>query len=219
VENERDGLVVEQEGTIAEYHDLKEKIGVYEQDMKDVMNHPNYCLPFIQPGRLVRIKHENRLFDWGVVINFSKRLKPFVLSLFNYVLTSQSQEEDFKPQESYIVDVAMWIDASSVSSGQRIKQKDLPAILPGPAGINSKTGRMEVVPVIMSTVDGISQIRVPLPSDLKGAEQRLDLRKTVEEVKRRFPDGLPNLDPIKNMSITDESFRTLVKVLPTTYPY
>jgi ATP-dependent RNA helicase DOB1 len=108
----------------------------------------------------------------------------------------------------------MWIDASSVSSGQRIKQKDLPAIMPGPDGINSKTGRMEVVPVVMSTIDGISQIRVPLPSDLKGTEQRLDLRKTVEEVKRRFPDGLPNLDPINNMSITDESFRTLVKVCP-----
>jgi ATP-dependent RNA helicase DOB1 len=206
--------VVEQESTIAEYYDLKEKIGVYEQDMKDVMNHPNYCLPFIQPGRLVRIKHEKRLFDWGVVINFSKRLKPFVSFHLNSVLTSQSQEEDFKPQESYIIDVAMWIDASSVSSGQRIKQKDLPAIIPGPDGINSKMGRMEVVPVVMSTIDEISQLRVPLPGDLKGTEQRLDLRKTVEEVKRRFPDGLPNLDPIKNMSITDESFRTLVKVCP-----
>jgi len=108
----------------------------------------------------------------------------------------------------------MWLDASSVSSGARLKQKDLPTIMAGPVGINSKTGRMEVVPVTMATIDAISQIRIQLPSDLKSAEQRLDLRKTVEEVKRRFPDGLPTLDPIKNMSITDESFRTLVKVLP-----
>jgi ATP-dependent RNA helicase DOB1 len=78
MEKERDGMVVEQESTIAEYYDLKEKIAVYEQDMKDVMNHPNYCLQFIQPGRLLRIKHEKRLFDWGVVITFHKRLKPFV---------------------------------------------------------------------------------------------------------------------------------------------
>jgi len=81
MEKEREKSVVEQESTIAEYYDLKEKIAVYEQDMKDVMNHPNYCLPFIQPGRLIRIKHEKRLFDWGVVINFSKRLKPFVYPL------------------------------------------------------------------------------------------------------------------------------------------
>lgn len=107
----------------------------------------------------------------------------------------------------------MWIDGSSVSPGARLKQKDLPAIIPGPVGINSKTGRMEVVPVTMATIDAISQIRIQLPSDLKSTEQRLDLRKAVEEVKRRFPDGLPPLDPIKNMSITDESFRRLVKVL------
>ena len=57
--------MVEQENVIAEYYDLKEKIAVYEQDMKDVMNHPNYCLSFIQPGRLVRIKHDKRLYRLG----------------------------------------------------------------------------------------------------------------------------------------------------------
>jgi ATP-dependent RNA helicase DOB1 len=110
--------------------------------------------------------------------------------------------------------VALWIDASSNSDGARIKQKDLPAIIPGPAGINFKTGRMEVVPVTMATIDAISQVRIPLPNDIKATEQRLDLRKTIQEVKRRLPDGLPHLDPIKDMSITDESFRTLVKVSP-----
>jgi ATP-dependent RNA helicase DOB1 len=78
LETERDGMKVEQENLIAEYHDLKEKIGMYEQDMKDVMNHPNYCLPFLQPGRLIRIRSEKTVFDWGVVINYNKRIKPFV---------------------------------------------------------------------------------------------------------------------------------------------
>lgn len=78
LETERDGMEVEQENVIAEYYDLKEKIAVYEQDMKDVMNHPNYALPFMQPGRLVKIRHENTLFDWGVVVNYNKRIKPFV---------------------------------------------------------------------------------------------------------------------------------------------
>jgi ATP-dependent RNA helicase DOB1 len=71
-------MVIEQEAVIAEYYDLKEKIDGFEQDMKDVMNHPNYCLAFIQPGRLVRIKHDKTLFDWGVVVNYNKRLKSFV---------------------------------------------------------------------------------------------------------------------------------------------
>lgn len=86
MEGERDGIVVEQENVIAQYYDLKEKIAVYEQDMKDVMNHPNYCLPFIQPGRLVRIKHDKKLYDWGVVVNYNKRIKPFVRHLKSYLM-------------------------------------------------------------------------------------------------------------------------------------
>jgi ATP-dependent RNA helicase DOB1 len=96
-----------------------------------------------------------------------------------------------------------------------VKQSDLAAVAPGPAGINPKEGRLEIVPVTMTTIDATSSIRVQLPKELKTMDQRIDLRKTVEEVKRRFPDGIPHLDPIKNMGITDESFKTLVKVTPS----
>jgi ATP-dependent RNA helicase DOB1 len=110
----------------------------------------------------------------------------------------------------------MWLDANALAfkNAPRIKQSDLAGITPGPAGVNGKEGRMEVVPVTLATVDTISSLRVKLPSDLKTLDQRLDLRKTVEEVKRRFPDGVPVLDPVKNMHIKDESFKNLVKVIP-----
>ena len=78
METERDEMTMKQETTIAEYYDLKEKIAVYEQDMKDVMNHPSYCLPFMQPGRLIKIRNDKTVFDWGIVINYNKRIKPFV---------------------------------------------------------------------------------------------------------------------------------------------
>jgi len=109
----------------------------------------------------------------------------------------------------------MWLDASSTAlkNGPRIKHSELAAIAPGPPGINPKEGRMEAVPVTLATIDSISTVRIPMPKDLKSIDQRLDLRKTIEEVKRRFPDGIPNLDPIKNMSIKDESFKTLVRVI------
>jgi ATP-dependent RNA helicase DOB1 len=108
----------------------------------------------------------------------------------------------------------MWLDASSAvfKNGPRIKHGDFAALAPGPAGINAKEGRMEVVPVTMATIDALSQLRVGLPKEIKSIDQRLDLRKAVQEVKRRFPDGLPLLDPIKNMHIKDDSFRNLVKV-------
>ena len=99
-------MTVEQESTIAEYHDLKEKITVYEQDMKDVMNHPNYCLPFIQPGRLVKIRNEKTLFDWGVIITHKERLKPFV-SLLKYMsfLTMRTKKSSSRHRRNILL---MW---------------------------------------------------------------------------------------------------------------
>jgi ATP-dependent RNA helicase DOB1 len=116
------------------------------------------------------------------------------------------------------VDVAMWIDASSAAlkNGPRVKHSELAGISPGPPGINPKEGRMEVIPVTLAIIDSISTVLIRMPKDLKSIDQRLDLRKTVEEVERRFPEGIPNLDPIKNMSIKDESFKTLVRVILTT---
>ena len=108
----------------------------------------------------------------------------------------------------------MWLDASSAvfKKGPRIKHSDFEALAPGPAGIDEKKGRMEIVPVTMATIDALSSVRVQLPKNLNSIDHRFDLRKNVEETKRRFPDGVALLDPIKNMLIKDDSFRILVKV-------
>ena len=41
-------------------------------------------------------------------------------------------------------------------------------------------------------------------------DARLSVQKSMLEVQRRFPEGIPLLDPIQDMKITDESFRKLV---------
>lgn len=70
---------------------------------------------------------------------------------------------------------------------------------------------MEVVPVLLSCIDSIGHIRIFLPQELRSNEQRNTVRKALEEVKRRFPDGIAILDPIENMGITDDSFKKLLR--------
>jgi ATP-dependent RNA helicase DOB1 len=48
--------------------------------------------------------------------------------------------------------------------------------------------------------------------DLKPAEERNNVLKSIMEVKKRFPEGIPQLDPIENMGIKDEGFKKLVRV-------
>lgn len=76
LEDEKNAIVIADEEKIAEYYDLRQTLDSLHKDLRDVLNHPTYALPFLQPGRLIRVKHENLDFGWGVVVNYQKRLGP-----------------------------------------------------------------------------------------------------------------------------------------------
>ena len=197
LETQRSNMQIADEGTIREYYDLRKQLDGHSKDMRDVINHPNYCLQFMQSGRLVRIKHNDNDFGWGAVVNFTPR-KP----------GRDQKAEDIPAQQSYVIDVLLQV-ADTSSNGTRTHQ-DLPqGVHPALDGEKSK---MEVVPILLSCVESIGHVRIFLPADLKSADQRNTARKSIDEVKRRFPDGIAVLDPIENMGITDASFRKTLRV-------
>jgi ATP-dependent RNA helicase DOB1 len=207
-ENELHKTEIPDEPLIRDYYDLRQQLTTYTKDMRAVITHPNYCLKYMQPGRLVRIRHLDHDFGWGVVVNFTAR-KP----------GKGESTEDIKPQQSYILDVLLQL-ASDVSVGPRNNSMndDLP---PGvrPPEVGEK-GKMEVVPVLLSCVESISHIRIMMPNDgggVRSSENRAKVAKNVDEVKRRFPDGIAVLDPIENMGIKDASFKKLLRVSCLTF--
>ncbi|KAI9874213.1 MAG: ATP-dependent RNA helicase mtr4 [Pleopsidium flavum] len=196
LEDERSSIEIADEGTIREYYDLRQQLTTYTKDMRDVINHPNYCLQFMQSGRLVRIKYMDHDFGWGAVVNFTQR-RP----------SREQKPEDITPQQSYVLDVLLQV-ADGASNGTKTHQ-DLPHGVRPPA--DGEKSKLEVVPVLLSCIESIGHIRVYLPNDLKSADQRATVRKSLDEVKRRFPDGIAVLDPIENMGITDDSFKKLMR--------
>ena len=197
LETQRSSMEISDEGTIREYYDLRKQLDTYTRDMRDVINHPNYCLQFMQSGRLVRIKYMDHDFGWGAVVNFTPR-KP----------GKGQKAEDISPQQSYVIDVLLQV-ADTSSNGTRTHTELPQGVRPALEGEKSK---MEVVPILLSCVESIGHIRIFLPADLKSADQRNTARKSIDEVKRRFPDGIAVLDPIENMGITDNSFKKLLRV-------
>lgn len=195
LEVQRGALHIPDESQIKEYYELRQQISTYTKDMRDVINHPHYCLPFMQPGRLVRVKHESYDFGWGAVVNFTPRR------------LDRNQTES-KPQESYILDVLLPV-AEGSSTATKTQQDLPPGIRPPEEG--EKTV-MQVVPVLLTCLDSISHLRIFLPDDLKSQPERDSVKKSLEEVKRRFPDGIAVLDPIENMNINDTSFKKLLRV-------
>ncbi|KIM54699.1 hypothetical protein SCLCIDRAFT_1221714 [Scleroderma citrinum Foug A] len=201
-ERKRDSIRIPEEQLVAAYYDYRQQLDRMAEDFRAVITHPTYSLPFLQPGRLIRVKHRDANFGWGIVINFQKRLRAKTKSEFQQV-------DDVPPHEQYIVDVLLnCADDATAVKDHNISTPTPSGIQPCPPG---KKGTPLVVPVLLSTVDSISHIRVVLPKDLRQDQARETLWKSVLEVQRRFPQGITLLDPVENMGIKDDKFLNLVK--------
>jgi len=199
-EEKKASMVIPDEPQIAEYYEYRQQLHQMAADFKDVITHPNYSLPFLQPGRLVKIKYQKLDFGWGVVINYQKRVPP--------KNRPGPKVDELPPHEQYVLDVLL-----NCASGSSLpKERTVTAPTPGDVQPCAKDQKGEplVVPVLLSTVDAISHLRIFLPKDLRGIQARETVWKSVLEVQRRFPDGIALLDPVQNMQITDDKFKALV---------
>lgn len=118
--------------------------------------------------------------------------------------------EELPAHEQYIIDVLL----NCAPGGSVPKDKNNVTATPGgvqPCPKDQK-GIPLIVPVLLSTIEGISHIRIFLPKDLRQDQGRETVWKSVLEVHKRFPDGIALLDPIQNMGIKDDKFKDLVKV-------
>ncbi|KAF9219294.1 antiviral helicase [Gyrodon lividus] len=200
-ERRRESIHIPDEDLVAGYYDYRQQLDQMGEDFRAVVTHPTYCLPFLQAGRLIRVKHKDADFGWGVVINFQKRIKSKTKSEFN--------TDDIPPHEQYIIDVLLnCADGASLPKDRNISTPALGGIQPCPLG---QKGTPLVVPILLSTVEALSHIRIFLPKDLRQDQARETVWKSVLEVQRRFPGGITLLDPVENMGIKDEKFLNLIK--------
>lgn len=194
-EEARDAIFVEDEERIAEYYTMKKTLRQLEDDKAEVIRHPSYSLPFLQPGRLVAVRQDALDFGWGCVVSYQKRVPKGV-------------EEGRAPAHSlYVVEVVLHCASGTVVPKNRDTAPSFAGIAPKSA---DDKGEWIVVPVLLSTIQAISGIRIFLPKDLRMRDARIQLGKNMAEVQRRFPNGLPLLDPVKDMKIADDAFQQLL---------
>ncbi|CAL1717312.1 unnamed protein product [Somion occarium] len=194
-------ITVPDEPLVAEYYGYREQLDQLSAEFKAMITRPEYCLPFLQQGRMIKVKHESYDFGWAVVIGVKE------LAIFNHKAFPQSITPGF--QGKYVVSVLL--KCSSESS----PRPDCDHVLALPAGIrpceSGHNGKLLVVTIGFSAIDAISALRIKMPKDLRPRQARETVQKSIVEVQRRLPDGIPMLDPIVDMKITEDSFRVLVE--------
>lgn len=85
LESKRDAIVIEGEDSITNYYKLRQQIMKLEKEMQQYITKPMFCVPFLQPGRLVKVEHEQEDFGWGCVINYQKKTNQKVQNRFKVV--------------------------------------------------------------------------------------------------------------------------------------
>lgn len=202
--DEKNEMVIENEPVLAEYHTLSTQMALVRQALREVINDPQYCMPFLVPGRLVRVR-DTEDWGWGVVVNYQKYGGKNGRGEVPAALTVEGVKS------TVIVDVLLHCrlreDGKDVDRNAEGHPRPLKLSDQG----KQANGEMRVVPVLLPMLDGISTVRIHMPSDLRAKDKRALVRRTVQEVTRRFPDGIPHLDPSKDLQIEDPAFTKLLK--------
>ncbi|XP_004520977.1 superkiller viralicidic activity 2-like 2 isoform X2 [Ceratitis capitata] len=177
-------IKITEEHSVASYHHIREQLDSYGKQFRRWITKPEYLVPFLQPGRLIKVQNEKDEFDWGIVVNFKKQ--------------TNNAKNPLKAETVIVVDVLLHVTEDSAKADE-----------PKPCKQGQK-GNMEVVPVLHSLISQISSLRVYYPNDLRPADNRRSVLKTIAEVKKRFPKGPPLLNPVTEMNIKSDEFKQIV---------
>ncbi|KAJ3052914.1 Exosome RNA helicase MTR4, partial [Rhizophlyctis rosea] len=195
----KDQLEIPREQEISEYYSIRSQLESYKEEMKAVINHPEFIKPFLQIGRLVRVRMLPSLdsgsntpidFGYGVVVQYSQ-----------VVIKNKGKDISAGAEEpNLLVDVLL-----ECAPGTEMNSKD-----PRPPA-EGEQGDMVVVPCHLKVLEDWSSVRLKVGKDLKSREQREMVRRALREVGKRFGDGVPLLDPVEDMGVKGEKFETIIK--------
>jgi ATP-dependent RNA helicase DOB1 len=206
----------------AQYYQMDKQLAATRRRIADTVQRPEYCQRFLQAGRFLDVAIDGIAFGWGVVVSCRKksgtgsagnagRLATQALagaSLFTLDVLLNCVDRHFdddgknaKSDKSKTEDAenANLLWRGSVASCRPVGAED-----------DKKVVSMRVFTVDLDAMEKLSAVRIFIPQDVTTPEARRKVAISVQEVHKRFPDGLPLLDPVVDLGIKDDAFRTLL---------
>ena len=191
---------------VKEYHQMNDQLLLIERKMKKIIRKPQYAVPFLQStGRMIKCNINGDNFGWGVLISYKKKsgtdggtehLIEVLLECVDRHFDNKSMDETLKEEDLSNVGL-LWKGAH-----QHCR--------PFKKGVdNDKLVTSRVFSIGLANIDDFSAVRLHVPKDIHPEPPRRNLSKAVKEVQRRFPEGIPLLDPIEDMNVSSDDFNKL----------
>uniref|UniRef100_A0A131XF32 Putative cytoplasmic exosomal rna helicase ski2 dead-box superfamily protein n=1 Tax=Hyalomma excavatum TaxID=257692 RepID=A0A131XF32_9ACAR len=187
---ELDSFQIPNETEVAAYYKVRQQLASLSSELQAFLTKPQYCIPYLQPGRMVYVNNGTDDFGWGVIVAYTKKK----------IVVARGQPGLKDP----VVIADVLLNVSKESAQTKLTSKLTP---PKPG----EKGEMQVVPLTVDNITKMSSIRLFYNQDLKSADNRAAVLKSIREVEERFPKGIPLVDPFEDLNIKDANMKEVVK--------
>jgi ATP-dependent RNA helicase DOB1 len=202
----------------AQYYQMDQQLLLTRRKISKIVQKPEYIVKFLQvAGRFLDISIDGENFGWGVLTSFKKKTGTGSAGDAGRLAAASGGP-------SYILEVLLpCVDRHFDKVEDKEKQEDTDDALllwrgsirhcrPVKEGVDDESiVSMRVFTVSLENIDRISAVRIFIPQAVHTPEARKKVSQSVKEVKKRFPEGIPLLDPVKDLGIDDENFKTLLE--------
>ena len=201
---------IEESELASQYYQMDHQLLVTKRKIARIVQKPLYIVKFLQvAGRFLDITIDSENFGWGVLTSCKKK--------------AETGGTGMSDGSSYALEVLLpCVDRHFDTIEENAKEEDVANVGTLWRGTtrqcrsvkrgvdDEKFVSMRVFTVELSNVDRISAVRIFTPKSVRTQEARKKIALSIKEVKKRFPEGIPLLDPIKDLGIEEEAFKTLM---------
>ena len=213
------GGTKEDEDRVDEYYQLNQQLLVTEEKMLKICRKAQYVVPFLQnPGRMLECTIDGENYGWGVLVSYRKK------SGTGSAGSAGKLAKD-APGPEHTVDVLLpCVDRhfDDMKVDDEVKEEDLSNIgvlwrgtsrhcRATKAKDDDKIVTHRVFTIGLNDIHELSAVRLFIPNDIHPEHARKNVAKSVKEVKRRFPEGVPLLDPVKDIGVKSSDFKKLLE--------
>jgi ATP-dependent RNA helicase DOB1 len=208
------------ESKVREYHQMKEQLLVMQRKMKKILRKPQYATPFLQSsGRVLKCSIDDDDYGWGVLISYKQKSGKGSAGSAGMMASLSSGPEH--TLEVLLQCVDRHFDDKTIN--EATKEEDISNVgllwrgshrhcRPFKEGVDSdRIVSFRVFTIGLDNIDDFSAVRLFTPKDIQPEPARRNLALSIKEVQKRFPEGIPLLDPVKDMKVKSDDYKKLVE--------